>query len=315
MAQQTLPALIEGSGDLVSHAHGDASEVRKLLHKHGAVLFRGFDVGGAEGLESLVRTLSGEPLTYVERSSPRSVIHGNIYTSTDYPPQEEIFLHNENSYQAVWPLTLYFHCVEPPLSQGATPLADTRRILASINPAVLDEFRRRRWMVVRNFAAEIGLPWQTVFNNGNRDEVLDYCKRNGIEAQWLGDDHLRTTAVRDAVHRHPVTGEEIWFNHCVAFHVSTLPEEARLALLEMFGADNLPANTYYGDGAPIPQDVLDHLRSCYRGASVRFDYWRDDVLMVDNMLASHGREPYTGPRRIAVAMAEPSCEDGDPREW
>jgi alpha-ketoglutarate-dependent taurine dioxygenase len=309
LTQQTLPALIEGSGDVVARARGDASKVRELLHRQGAVLFRGFDVGGAEGLEALVRELSGAPLTYVERSSPRSVIHGNIYTSTDYPPQEEIFLHNENSYQTVWPRTLYFHCVSPPLSQGATPLADTRRILASIDPAVLDEFRRRRWMVVRNFAPGIGLPWQSVFNTDSRAEVLDYCRRNDLEARWLGDDHLRTTAVRAAVHRHAVTGEEVWFNHCVAFHVSTLPEEARLALLEMFGADNLPANTYYGDGAPIPQDVLDHLRSCYRGAAERFDYERDDVLMVDNMLASHGREPYTGPRRIAVAMAEPSREE------
>jgi alpha-ketoglutarate-dependent taurine dioxygenase len=310
LPEQTLPAVIEGAGPLVDHAHDSAAETRRLLAKHGAVLFRGFDVGGAGGLDSLVRVLSGPPLTYAERSSPRSVIQGNIYTSTDYPPQEEIFLHNENSYQAVWPLALYFHCVEPSLTQGATPLADTRRILAAIDPAVLDEFRERRWMVVRNFSAEVGLPWQSVFNTSDRDEVLDYCKRSGIEAEWLSDDHLRTTAVRDAVHRHPVTGEQVWFNHCVAFHVSTLPEETRLALLEMFGTDNLPANTYYGDGAPIAGEVMDHLRSCYRGESVRFDYHRDDVLMVDNMLAAHGREPYTGPRRIAVAMAEPSNEAG-----
>ena len=29
-----------------------------------------------------------------------------------------------------------------------------------------------------------------------------------------------------------------------------------------------------------------------------------DVLLVDNMLAAHGREPFTGPRKIAVAMGE-----------
>jgi alpha-ketoglutarate-dependent taurine dioxygenase len=316
MTEQALPALIEGTGDLLSRARDDAPRLRALMRQHGAVLFRGFDVGGVTGFESLVRALSGAPLAYAERSSPRSVVHGNIYTSTDYPSQEEIFLHNENSYQAVWPLVLYFHCVEPPLTRGATPLADTRRILASVDEAVLDEFRRRRWMAVRNFSPEIGLPWQRVFNTDSPDQVLEYCGRNGIVAQWLGPDHLRTTAVRDAVHRHPVTGDEVWFNHCVAFHVTTLPEEARLALLEMFGTDDLPANTYYGDGAPIPDDVLDHLRSCYRAASGRFDYRRDDLLMVDNMLAAHGREPYTGPRRIAVAMAEPSNEvanDGGPR--
>jgi hypothetical protein len=29
-----------------------------------------------------------------------------------------------------------------------------------------------------------------------------------------------------------------------------------------------------------------------------------DVLAVDNMAVAHAREPYTGPRSIAVAMAE-----------
>ena len=301
-----LPAVIEGSGDPAERIRADRAGVRALLRDRGALLLRGFDVEGVDGFESVVRALSGAPLTYAERSSPRSVIHGNIYTSTDYPPQEEIFLHNENSYQAVWPLTLFFHCVQPPATGGATPLADTRRILAAIDEPVREQFRRRGWMVVRNFFTEVGLPWQQVFNTDSPDEVLDYCARNGIQAEFLSPERLRTTAVRDAIHHHPVTGEEVWFNHCAAFHVSTLPELTRTALVEMFGTDNLPANTYFGDGTPIPDDVVEHLRSCYRGASTRFDYQRDDVLVVDNMLASHGREPYTGPRRIAVAMAEPS---------
>ncbi|CAM5721583.1 TauD/TfdA family dioxygenase OS=Streptomyces alboniger OX=132473 GN=CP975_33860 PE=4 SV=1 [Streptomyces alboniger] len=77
----------------------------------------------------------------------------------------------------------------------------------------------------------------------------------------------------------------------------------------MLGEENLPSQTYYGDGEPIPDDVMDHLRACYRTASTRFDYRADDVLVIDNMLVSHGREPFTGPRRIAVAMAEPYTPD------
>jgi hypothetical protein len=33
-----------------------------------------------------------------------------------------------------------------------------------------------------------------------------------------------------------------------------------------------------------------------------------DILMVDNMLVAHGREPFSGPRKILVAMAEPFGE-------
>ncbi len=106
----------------------------------------------------------------------------------------------------------------------------------------------------------------------------------------------------------------MWFNHITFFHVTTLPEDVQEGLLALFGEDGLPTNTYYGDGGRIPDDVMAHLRSCYEKCRVRFDWQRDDILVVDNMLSSHGREPFTGDRKIAVAMAEPhTAGQGDPR--
>ncbi|WP_091247410.1 TauD/TfdA family dioxygenase [Micromonospora matsumotoense] len=279
--------------------------VRRQLRTHGAVLLRGFDIGDVSGFEGVVRAMSGAPLSYAERSSPRSTIAGQVYTSTDYPPTEEIFLHNENSYQATWPLTLFFYCITPPDTRGATPLADTRRVLRSIDPSVREEFTRRGWTVVRNFTEGFGVPWQQAFGTTDRAEVERYCARSGVEVTWIGRTGLRTTARRQAVHQHPVTGESVWFNHLTFFHVTTLPEEDCEGLREMFDEADLPTNTYYGDGAPVPDEIVAHLRDCYRAAQRRFDWQRDDVLIVDNMLSAHGREPFTGPRRIAVAMAEP----------
>jgi alpha-ketoglutarate-dependent taurine dioxygenase len=281
--------------------------VRDLLHTHGAVLLRGFETGGVDGFDAVVRAVSGSPLTYAERSSPRSTIKGQVYTSTDYPPAEEIFLHNENSYQATWPLTLFFYCITPPATQGATPLADTRRILKSIDPAIRDEFATRGWTVVRNFSAEFGVPWQQAFNTEDRNTVAAYCARNGVDVEWVGRNGLRTTARRQAIHTHPVTGEPVWFNHLTFFHVTTLAEEVCEGLREMFDERDLPTNTYYGDGERVPDEIMAHLRDCYRAASRRFDWERDDVLIVDNMLAAHAREPFTGARKIAVAMAEASA--------
>lgn len=309
MTGSTLPYLVtaddHGTGILETIA-ADRPRIRKALVEHGGVLLRGFDVGGIDGFDQVVRALSGAPLTYSERSSPRSTIKGQVYTSTDYPPGEEIFLHNENSYQAVWPLTLYFYCVQPPLTEGATPLADIRAVYDAIDVSVREEFTARRWMVVRNFHPDFGVAWQHVFGTDDRAEAEEYCGRNGLAVQWLAGGGMRTRAVRDAVHRHPVTGEWTWFNHATFFHISTQAKDVRDGLSQIFAEDELPTNTYYGDGGTIPDDVMAHLRDCYRSASVRFDYERDDVLVVDNMRAAHGREPFTGPRKIAVAMAEPS---------
>lgn len=303
----TLSAIVEAAGrdDLVEHLTRHRTELRGRLLKHGALLLRGFDPGGVDGFEQAVHAFTGSaPLEYAERSSPRSTIKGRVYTSTDYPPGEEIFLHNENSYQAAWPRTLFFHCAEPARTLGATPLADTRRIHAAVPPDVREEFRSRGWRVVRNFHPDLGSRWQDAFRTEDRAAVEAYCGQRGITVRWRPDGGLRTTAVRSAIRVHPETGEQVWFNHATFFHVTTLADEIRQGLREMFAEEDLPTHTYYGDGGRIPDEVVAQLRAAYRAESTRFDWQRDDVLIVDNMLAAHGREPFTGPRRIAVAMAE-----------
>jgi alpha-ketoglutarate-dependent taurine dioxygenase len=305
-----LPFVVEPEGsevDAVARIGAERAQLRKVLAERGALLLRGFDIGGVDGFDAVVRALSGQPLTYSERSSPRSTIKGQVYTSTDYPPNEEIFLHNENSYQATWPLTLYFYCVAPATSQGATPLADIRKVHRAIDPMVREEFARRGWMVVRNFHPGFAVPWQHVFNTEDRAVVAEYCRGRDIEFEWLDGDSLRTRAIRKPIHKHPVSGEEVWFNHATFFHVTTLAADVQEGLRSVFADEDLPTNTYFGDGGAIPDDIMSHLRACYRAASTRFDYRRDDVLVVDNMLVAHGREPFTGPRKIAVAMAEPSA--------
>lgn len=306
-SEPTLAFIVDSDdadADLVGWIHSNRTSIRKRLAEHGAVLLRGFDIDGVDGFDAVVRALSGAPLAYSERSSPRSTIKGRVYTSTDYPSSEEIFLHNENSYQASWPRTLFFHCLQPSVTQGATPLADTRLLYQAIDSAVRDEFARRKWMVVRNFRASFGTSWRHVFNTDDRAEAERYCESHGIAYEWVDGD-LRTKAVREPVHKHPDTGEPVWFNHATFFHVTTLAAEVRDALCASFPEEGLPTNTYYGDGGRIPDEVLDHLRACYRARSTRFDWRLGDVLVVDNMAVAHGREPYTGPRKIAVAMAEP----------
>jgi alpha-ketoglutarate-dependent taurine dioxygenase len=42
----------------------------------------------------------------------------------------------------------------------------------------------------------------------------------------------------------------------------------------------------------------------YRSTSVAFPWQPGDVLMVNNMLVAHSRNPYVGDRKILVAMGE-----------
>jgi alpha-ketoglutarate-dependent taurine dioxygenase len=305
----TIRATVEGV-DLCAWSGANRSLIDARLAQHGAILFRGFAGTDLEGLARFVRSASGELLEYRERSSPRTHVTDNIYTSTEHPAHQPIFLHNENSYAHTWPLKIFFSCSVAPRSGGETPIADCRRIFQSIDPAIRSKFIQKRVMYVRTFNDDVGLPWHTVFGTSDRDAVTAKCRESGYTVEWIGRNGLRTKRVGQAVARHPRTGEMSWFNHATFFHVSTLERDVREALLAQYGEDNLPNNTYFGDGSPIEPAVLDHLRDSYLREKVKFSWRVGDVLFVDNVLAAHSREPFEGPRNIHVAMSE-SCTERD----
>jgi alpha-ketoglutarate-dependent taurine dioxygenase len=302
----TLPLVIQPSVEQLSlpaWAMNNTEFIERQLLKHGAILFRGFDVKSAEEFGAFIKSVSGELLEYRERSSPRHQVSGNVYTSTDYPPNQSIFLHNENSYQHAWPLKLFFYCHTPAQQGGETPIADVRKVFRRIEPSIRERFAQKKIMYVRNFSGEIGLSSQTVFCASDKSEVEKYCSNAGIECEWT-EAGLRTRQVRPAIAEHPRTGESVWFNHATFFHESTLPAALREGLLAAFDEEDLPHNTYYGDGSPIEPAVLDHLRHAYTEEAIAFSWNERDILMLDNMLVAHGRYSYLGPRRILVGMAE-----------
>jgi alpha-ketoglutarate-dependent taurine dioxygenase len=291
--------------DLLQLCEQQREHLEATLLKHAAILFRGFDLRSAEQFERVIAALSSGALEYQFRASPRTRVAGNIYTSTDYPADEVIFPHNEHSYSPRFPLRLFFFCETPAAEGGETPIGSNRAVLQQLRPELVEKFRQKRVLYVRNYGDGLGLPWQTVFQTEDRSEVDAYCASVGIRTEWKSQTRLRTEQIGPAIARHPRTGEDVWFNHATFFHVTTLPERVQAALTSSFGERDLPTNTFYGDGSPIEQDVLEELRGAYRAAMVKFPWQRGDMLFVDNMLCAHGREPFAGARKILTGMAEP----------
>jgi alpha-ketoglutarate-dependent taurine dioxygenase len=305
-ADWTGPLIVRAEGDAPLHAWAASRRawIEETLLSHGAILFKGFAIDARPAFQDVAAALCGELLDYVYRSTPRTSVGAKVYTATEYRASASIPFHNENSYQRSWPMRLVFCCVKPAAVGGETGLASTRRVTARIDPDVMRLFGEHGVMYVRNYRPGIDLTWQESFQTQRPEDVEAYCRRHAIEYEWVSADHLRTRQVCQGVGTHPVTGERLWFNQAHLFHISSLTDADRSALLDLFGEDGVPRHAYRGDGAPIDEQTLAHLGQAYEAEAFERPWDAGDVLLVDNMLVAHARSPYQGTREVLVAMGD-----------
>lgn len=274
------------------------------LDRYGVLLFRGFDVPGPDAFGRAARAFSPELLGYLERAAPRNEVADKVFTSTELSEEQWIPFHHEMSYAHNWPSRLYFYGDRPSATGGATPVASERRVFPKIPAEVRERFQRHGVRYVRNYGPDLDIPWQEVFQTGDRAVVEAYCEQSGTAFEWTANDGLRTVSRRQALAEHPRTGETVWFNHAHLFHTSNLPAEVAEVLIGEYGLEGLPRNAYYGDGEEVEDEVMVLIRGLYEEAAVSFPWQRDDVMVVDNFLATHARAPFRGDRRILVAMSD-----------
>ena len=292
--------------------------LRGAVITHGAVLVRGLGLRDPSEVAGVFTQLGGgRLLSEREAFAPRQAYFPGVYSSTKWPANNPMCMHHELSYLVEFPGTMMFACLTPPAQGGATAVADAPSVLQALPPDLVARFEREGWMLVRNYNDEIGSSYGEAFGTDDRAAIEQYCRSNGIDIEWQPDGGLRTWQRRYAVARHPLTGQQCWFNQVAFLNEWTLEPEIREFLVDMYGSDGLPFNTRFGHGDPIGEDVVALINQVYTAHTRREAWQAGDLLLVDNIRTAHSREPYEGPREVVVGMTDPvnaaACAPGGPR--
>jgi alpha-ketoglutarate-dependent taurine dioxygenase len=288
--------------DLASWCASNADAVESHLDRHGAILFRGFPLAAAPEFEAVASTIAGE-LFGDYGDLPPEESGERIYHSTPYPADKMILFHNESSHFSSWPMRQFFFCMLPSAERGESPMLDCREVYEKLDREIVEEFERKDLMYVRNFSEGVDVPWQEFFHTQEKAEVERICAKAGMSCEWT-EHGLRVRQLAKGVRTHPRTGERIFFNQVQLHHVACLDPDTRTALRQLFADEDLPRNVYYGDGSPIPDEVIERIGDAYEQLCVETPWQAGDLIALDNMLVAHARRPFVGERKIVVAMGK-----------
>lgn len=290
--------------------------LKEKLLKHGCLLFRGFPLENPVDFANFIHQLDlGTFVNYVGSDNQRDQVHEGIYTATEAAPFYKIPLHNELSFVDHYPRHIYFFCEIAPQVNGETVIADARKIYKAIDPAVRERFINQglryssyyfyKSQIMKWLTKNSHKSWTEVFKTESKDEVEKHCREHGFEFTWHKNDWLEISHLRPAVMKHPETDEEVWFNqaHLYDLNPKLLGKSKYLSLKLLYWRKHTNLHEVcFADHGEIPREDLYHVMDVLDENTVAFPWKRGDLMVLDNVLAMHGRSVFEGKRRILAAM-------------
>jgi len=290
---------------IAQRLEGQASTLREVAKKHGAVLLRGFNIDGPEDFALIAKSLDCEDYPYVGGAAPRTeLVPGLVFTSNESPPEEPIPFHHELAQAPNPPNYILFCCqIESPQG-GATPIIHSAEV-ADFFVKNFPDFAARltehgvRYIRVMpeetDMTSAQGRSWKETYDVSTRAEAEEVMRSHGTSYEWLPNgDCKTTTAALPALRIDERTGKTVFFNSMVAAYTGWYDSRnsGKKALV-------------LGDGSPVDEAALDATAAFMMEKRVVFRWHAGDVLIIDNGLAMHSRETFVPPRRVLASVRGP----------
>ncbi len=286
-----------------------------LITEHGGIVLRDFPVVTSEDFNAAISVFPNYRRGYIGGAGPRAKITGQVMEATQLDETMRLTLHSEMGYTRSFPPRIAFFCRKPAEAGGETTIGNMRAFMAMFPADIREKLERHGGRTIRNFApagASKGQRmtdhpdrrgWDDAFETDDRSEVEARCAEMGMAPIWNDDGTLTLVTDLTAFETHPVTGETFYRLHIHTNKAFETPE--RNALTQALRASQrMPSGHSLGNGEPLPDDDCERLAANYRAVTVAWPWHSGDVMILDNLIVTHGRNPYQGTRDTQVALLD-----------
>lgn len=282
----------------------NAEELIRELECTGALLFRGFPVVDTQTYDTFFGAFGYPNFTYKESLSNAVRINHtpNVFTANEAPKNVEIYLHNEMAQTPIFPRVISLFCESAAEIGGATSICRSDQIydrLLVLEPEMTDKLERLGIRYTTVMPAEDspisgqGRSWKSTLSVDSKEGAEQRLSSLGYRWVWNDDGSLSAqTGVLPAV-KTLDDGRKVFFNQIIA------------AYMGWKGVRENPSQALcFGDDSDIPKSFLEAAVSVSRELVFEIEWQDQDVAVVFNHMAMHGRLPFEGerPRKVYVAL-------------
>lgn len=286
-------------------------ELTALLASHGALLFRGLPITSAHDFSAFAHAFGYARHEIVGIVVERGELAPNVAPANESPLSVTIYNHNESPQVPHAPGYVFFFAHRAPAVGGETPLSSSAELLARARvhvPELVADLERKGVLSTVRYAPDAqyvgGSTLRQAFGKEWAEGDSEDVKRAKVEAQIrrYGAKHTTWSWGEDGalVVRHIIphlrvhgSGLPVLFTALASVYVRAQAREATSQV----------TTVAYGDGTPIPTEYLAKLKAITDEIRVQHRWEEGDVLVIDNVLAQHGRQPWQGEQGDRVVLA------------
>ena len=297
---------------------GHHEAIEQALLGFGAIVWRGFAVASSEQFAGLLERFEPFAQGYAGGTSDRKVVTGNVMEATRTPPEVTIPLHQEMSYMPSGPRLAAFYCREPSLTGGETIICDMRGLLEALPAPLREKLLTHQVEYVRNMRSEAvddwragdifrHPTWQYRFETEDHTMIEALLAERGAQFEWHADGSLSFWTRVPGVTTHPVTGELLYFNqmNSQVQHRLTIGEHRAAAIDAAYGTTTPRAySVRFSNGEALSEAEFLAIHATFERRKLAFAWQAGDVMLLENRLTAHGRNPFTGQRDVQVMLIQ-----------